>query len=115
MPGGRQYPAPGRQHPQLHRHVGCEFPNLFLNSQITLQRRGLSLLEEEDGLRNSNLPTEGFVRLWDIIAPRGPIPISRSSWWAGVKDGRFPKPVKIGGLRIAVWRVEDIRILVQRS
>jgi prophage regulatory protein len=59
------------------------------------------------------LPTEGFVRLPDIIAPRGPLPISRSSWWAGVKDGRFPKPVKLG-LRIAAWRVEDVRNLIQR-
>jgi prophage regulatory protein len=42
------------------------------------------------------LPDTGFVRLTSIIAPSGPIPVSKSTWWQGVKDGRFPKPVKLG-------------------
>jgi prophage regulatory protein len=46
----------------------------------------------------------GFVRLPAIIAPNGPIPVSKSTWWAGIKDGRFPKPVKLGP-RITAWRV----------
>jgi prophage regulatory protein len=56
------------------------------------------------------LPKTGLVRLKQIIAPRGPIPVSKSTWWAGVKDGRFPKPVKLGP-RTTAWRVEDIRAL----
>ena len=56
---------------------------------------------------------EGFLRLRDIIAPRGPLPISRSTWWAGVKSGRFPPSVKIGP-RTTAWRVSDIRDLVER-
>nr|WP_213290168.1 AlpA family phage regulatory protein [Bradyrhizobium sp. sGM-13] len=52
--------------------------------------------------------TTGFVRLSGILAPRGPIPVSKSTWWAGVKGGRYPKPVKLGP-RITAWRVEDIR------
>jgi predicted DNA-binding transcriptional regulator AlpA len=46
------------------------------------------------------------------LAPEGPIPVSKSTWWAGVKDGRFPKPVKLG-TRISAWRVEDIRRLIE--
>lgn len=60
---------------------------------------------------NSSFPTTGFVRLSAIIAPTGPIPVSKSTWWAGIKDGRFPKPVKLGP-RITAWRVEDIRSLI---
>lgn len=60
---------------------------------------------------NSTFPTTGFVRLSAIIAPNGPIPVSKSTWWAGIKDGRFPKPVKLGP-RITAWRVEDIRSLI---
>ncbi|MGM5057773.1 helix-turn-helix transcriptional regulator [Rhizobium sp. 814_E9_N1_1] len=60
---------------------------------------------------NTNFPTTGFVRLSAIIAPNGPIPVSKSTWWAGIKDGRFPKPVKLGP-RITAWRVEDIRSLI---
>ncbi len=58
------------------------------------------------------LPQTGFLRLKSILGPNGPIPVSKSTWWAGVKDGRFPKPVKLG-TRIAVWRVEDIRALLE--
>ena len=61
----------------------------------------------------NHLPAEGFVRLRDIIGPAGLIPISRSSWYAGVKDGRFPKPIKLGR-RSAAWRVEEIRDLIRR-
>ena len=44
----------------------------------------------------SQLPPTGFVRLPGILAPNGPIPVSKSTWWAGIKDGRYPKPVKLG-------------------
>ncbi len=57
-----------------------------------------------------NFPQTGLVRLAQILAPAGPIPISKSSWWQGVKDGRFPQPQKLGP-RTTVWRVEDIRAL----
>jgi len=57
------------------------------------------------------LPVTGFMRLVSILAPRGPIPVSKSTWWAGVKSGRYPKPVKLGP-RITAWRVEDIRRLI---
>jgi len=56
----------------------------------------------------------GFLRIASILAPRGPIPVSRSTWWAGVKSGRYPKPVKLGP-RITAWRVEDIRDLIERA
>lgn len=59
-----------------------------------------------------NLPLAGFLRLRSIIAPHGPIPVSKSTWWAGIKDGRFPKPVKLGP-RITAWRAEDIRRLIE--
>jgi prophage regulatory protein len=60
-----------------------------------------------------SLPADGFVRLRNIIAPDGPLPIGKSSWWAGVKDGRFPAPIKIGP-RTTAWRAKDIRDLVER-
>src|SRR5258707_12852539 len=61
---------------------------------------------------NSETST-GFVRLSGILAPRGPIPVSKSTWWAGVKSGRYPKPVKLGP-RITAWRIEDIRALIEK-
>lgn len=61
-----------------------------------------------------DLPKTGFLRLPSIIAPNGPIPVSKSTWWAGIKAGRFPKPIKLG-LRITAWRVEDIRELIDKA
>ena len=58
------------------------------------------------------LPETGFLRLPDVIAPGGPIPVSKSTWWQGVRTGRYPKSVKLGP-RITAWRVEDIRTLIR--
>jgi len=67
------------------------------------------------------LPETGFLRLSSIIGDRKSdppipalIPVSRSTWLAGVKSGRFPKSIKLGP-RITVWRVEDIRSLIHES
>lgn len=54
-----------------------------------------------------DLPDIALVRLKDLLAPRGPLPFSKSTMWAGCKSGRFPQPIRIG--RITAWRVNDIR------
>lgn len=66
----------------------------------------------------AQLPETGFLRLTQIIGnpkaePPIPaiIPVKKSCWWAGVKSGRYPKPVKLGP-RVTAWRVEDIRALI---
>jgi prophage regulatory protein len=41
------------------------------------------------------------------------IPISKTTWWDGIKAGRYPKGVKLGA-RATAWRVEDIRALIAR-
>jgi predicted DNA-binding transcriptional regulator AlpA len=61
-----------------------------------------------------DLPKTGFLRLPSIIAPNGPIPVSKSTWWAGIKEGRYPKPVKLGP-RITAWRAEDIQALIEKG
>jgi prophage regulatory protein len=64
-------------------------------------------------------PHAGFLRLPQIIgnskaSPPVPaiIPVSKSTWWAGVKSGRYPQPVRTLGARITAWRVEDICALI---
>jgi predicted DNA-binding transcriptional regulator AlpA len=70
---------------------------------------------------NNPLPQAGYVRLNQIIGnpaadPPIPaiIPVSKSTWWNGVKTGLFPKPIKLGP-RITAWRVEDIRALIEQT
>ncbi len=66
----------------------------------------------------NQLPPTGFLRVSQIVGrpkanpPVPPIiPVSAATWWAGVKSGRFPSPVKLGA-KITAWRVEDIRAFI---
>ncbi|WP_238333470.1 helix-turn-helix transcriptional regulator [Luteimonas marina] len=85
------------------------------------------MLPTEGGLRVivlRRIPETGFLRLHQIIGcparngkPAIPaiIPVSRSTWWAGVKSGRYPQPVRSLGQRITAWRVEDILRLLDEA
>lgn len=70
------------------------------------------------------LPETGYLRLAQIVGrPRtehnpaipGIIPVSRSTWWAGVRSGRYPQPTRALGPRITAWRIEDIRALIESA
>jgi prophage regulatory protein len=39
------------------------------------------------------------------------IPVCKATWWRGVKDGRYPQPIKLSP-GVTVWRSEDIRKLI---
>lgn len=54
-----------------------------------------------------------LLRLPDVLAPKGPLPISESSWWAGIKTGKFPRQIKLSS-RVAVWRASDIDTLIEK-
>lgn len=55
------------------------------------------------------LPETGFVRQPTVLRY---IPVCASSWWAGINEGIYPKPVKIG-VRTTAWRAEDIHALIK--
>lgn len=57
-----------------------------------------------------NLDNAALLRLPQVL---NLIPVSRSAWWAGCKNGRYPKPVKIGP-RTTAWRAEDIKALLRK-
>lgn len=67
------------------------------------------------------LPTEGYLRLPQIIGDKtanpiipAVIPVCKSTWWQGVKSGKFPKPIKLSP-RVTVWKVIDIRQLIEKG
>lgn len=62
-----------------------------------------------------------LLRLKDIIGdpkakpPIPPIiPVSKSTWWSGIKTGRFPAPVKLGP-RTTAWRESDIQAIIESA
>jgi predicted DNA-binding transcriptional regulator AlpA len=52
--------------------------------------------------RSTALPDDGLVRLPQVLAP---YPVGKSTWWAGIRAGRYPRPVKLGP-RISAWRLK---------
>ena len=66
------------------------------------------------------IPKTGYLRIHQILGnpkadpPVQPIiPVGKTTWWAGVKAGRFPKPYKPFGANITVWKAEDILAFIE--
>lgn len=62
-------------------------------------------------------PDDGFVRVNQILGDRRKgiapfLPISRAHWFQGIKQGIYPKGIKLSE-RVTVWRAQDIRSLVE--
>ena len=60
-----------------------------------------------------DLPDSAFVRENQLVNKHipdylPPVPFSAPTLWRKVKDGTFPKPVKLSS-RVTVWRVSEIR------
>ena len=58
-----------------------------------------------------SIPATGYVRLPDVLRV---YPVSKSTWWAGIKSGRFPQGHKLSE-RVTAWKAEDIRALIQNG
>ncbi len=58
-----------------------------------------------------SLPDSGYIRLPDVLKV---FPVSKSTFWAGIKTGKYPAGVKLSE-RVTAWRVEDIRALIERG
>ena len=56
-------------------------------------------------------PADRLLRIDEVLALTN---IGKSSWWAGVKSGKFPKPIKLGE-RTTRWRLNDILELTRRG
>ena len=57
-----------------------------------------------------SIPETGFVRLPQVLSV---IPVSKSTWWAGCKAGKFPSPVKLNA-NCTAWRAEDVHKLIEQ-
>lgn len=84
-------------------------------------------------MNNNALPETGYLRLSQIIGrkenstdkngnkKRYPqeaipalIPVCKTTWWQGIRDGRYPPAIKLSE-RVTAWRVEDIRAFIQKT
>ncbi len=51
---------------------------------------------------------ERLIRIDEVLRR---LPVSRAGFYAGIRSGRYPKPVRIGE-RIAAWRESEISALI---
>jgi len=42
------------------------------------------------------------------------VPVSKSTWWLRVKEGRYPKPVKLSR-RCTAWKMSDVMALLENG
>lgn len=59
-----------------------------------------------------------YLRIWQIVGDKKRgieplLPIGKSTFLAGVKSGKYPKPVKLGE-RTTAWRKADIDAVLAR-
>jgi prophage regulatory protein len=73
------------------------------------QRRGQDSADQGASTIHTDDDVAGLrcLRLPEVLAI---IPVSKSTWWAGVKSHRYPQPLRDGS--ITMWRLRDIERLV---
>jgi prophage regulatory protein len=72
-------------------------PNKFFNNN------------QKGSKMSTNITRSGFLRLPQVLEL---IPVSRSSWWEGVRKGIYPKQVALGARSVG-WTRESIDILIK--
>jgi prophage regulatory protein len=58
-------------------------------------------------------PNLKVYRQDNLVGPEGMLPISRSTFWTWVKEGWFPKPIKLGPRNVG-WHKEDVHDFLDR-
>ena len=70
---------------------------------------------EDNTLSTSRIDPNGLYRVKSIVRSKAGgsplIDVSPATWWAGVKSGRFPKPVRNGSMTF--WRGSDLLSMIE--
>jgi len=60
-------------------------------------------------MKKAKIQSTGFLREKQVLQL---IPVGRTTWWAGVKSGKFPKAIKLSE-RVTAWKTGDIQKLIE--
>ena len=60
-------------------------------------------------MREVSKSTSRYLRLPEVLEV---FPVSKSTWFQGVKEGRYPSPLKLSK-RCSAWALEDIHALIK--
>lgn len=92
-----------------HGLLCLDFVNPFKAALLISEKGDLEKMKARNW--NFALPDTELVKL-DTICRE--LCISRSTWYQGVKDGKFPKQIKLTE-RTSAWKTNEIRELINRS
>ncbi len=67
--------------------------------------------EINQNIKSGKEEPDRLLRLSEVLKL---IPVSRSSWYQGIKDGKYPPPIKLGP-RTSAWRESDIMALMEKD
>lgn len=70
--------------------------------------RDANKISRSTNLHCINLDADSFLRLPEVLRI---YPVSRSTWYAGIRRGIFPQGVKLSQ-RTTAWRSSDIKKLL---
>ncbi|MBX9346033.1 AlpA family phage regulatory protein [Chromobacterium vaccinii] len=54
---------------------------------------------------------DSLLRLPEVLAL---IPVSRATWYAGIKNGRYPRPISLGP-RCVAWKASEIQQIINHG
>ena len=68
---------------------------------------------EKESIMNNDFEDDKakLIRLPQVLRL---VPVSRSTWWEGVRTGTYPKPIKLGP-KITCWSLADILNLISKG
>ncbi len=77
---------------------------LVLNYLLKREIRAVDFNVGWREMANNTSPETVYIRLPEVLKILG---ISRSTFYAGIKSGKYPSPVKIGK-RVSAWKIEEV-------
>ena len=82
---------------------GCDVPISFDTPLIVPSREVISTKQ------TPQLGSDRLIRLKEVLAY---IPVGKTTWWEGVRFGRYPQPVRHLGPRVTAWKLSSIMRLI---
>lgn len=66
-----------------------------------------------DDIAEENPRSIQYVRMKQLAAPNGLLPVGKSTIWAWTAAGIFPQPIRLSR-RMTVWRVDEVLSHMER-
>ena len=81
---------------------------LFINILLSIDKRILIMTKQSKNTPMTASSNDNLLRLKSVLQR---IPVSKSTWWVWVKNGKAPQPVKLSA-GVTAWRESDINRMV---